>query len=89
MKWLVLALTFPLKDPAHESARRHITQKIKALGAVELHEGVYVLPHSNNDEKIFNKFESEIQLSGGSAHVFLTDSDNFKVLFDPAVARRC
>ena len=83
----MLALTFPLNDSAHASARRDMAQKLKAAGAAELREGIYVFSHSIDHEKIFNKFESEIQLSGGSAQVFLTDSNNFKIDFDPAARR--
>ena len=65
-----------------------IWRALKAGGAGPLRDGAYLLPHSDDDRKVFEELAQEIKEGGGVAHILALDAsspeqeEGFRALFD-------
>jgi hypothetical protein len=71
--WLLLVTNLP---GTNKTLRMRIWRALKSAGAGTLRDGVYVLPESANAQAVFAKQASEIQVGGGSTHVFALQTES-------------
>jgi hypothetical protein len=71
-KWLLLVYKIPRDPSAH---RVSIWRKIKQLGAILLHDAVWVLPATIHTHEQLQWIASEIIELGGEATVFISELD--------------
>src|ERR1700729_2654519 len=64
--WLLLITNLPGRNP---TLRMRIWRALKAGGAGPLRDGAYLLPHSDDDRKVFEELAQEIKEGGGVAHI--------------------
>lgn len=65
-RWLVLIYSTPAKPSA---LRVRVWRRLRTLGAVSLHDGVALLPESEEAEEDFGWLAVEVRERGGEAHV--------------------
>jgi len=66
-KWMLLVY----KVPSEPSARRvYVWRKLKRLGAILLHDAVWILPATDHTREQFQWLAAEIMEMGGEAHVW-------------------
>jgi hypothetical protein len=65
--WLLLHYKLPNKPSA---LRVYVWRKLKRLGAILLHDAVWVLPENSRTTEQVQWLTAEIQEMGGSAHVW-------------------
>ena len=66
-KWMLLVY----KVPSEPSARRvYVWRKLKRLGAILLHDAVWILPANDHTREQFQWLAAEIMEMGGEAHVW-------------------
>jgi DNA-binding transcriptional regulator PaaX len=71
-KWLLLVYKIPREPSLH---RVSIWRKLKQLGAILLHDAVWVLPETAQTREHFQWLASEIVELGGEATVFVSELD--------------
>ncbi|KVE75021.1 chromate resistance protein ChrB domain-containing protein [Burkholderia vietnamiensis] len=83
--WSLLVLTLPTQNA---TARMRFWRALKAKGCAVLRDGVYLLPHSDEQHRTLNELADAIADSGGSAHLLRAPSADaaqeqaFRALFD-------
>jgi len=83
--WLLLITNLPGRNP---TLRMRLWRALKAGGAGPLRDGAYLLPHSDDDRKVFEELAQEIKEGGGVAHILALDAsspeqeEGFRALFD-------
>lgn len=84
-RWLGLVMSLPTRN---STARMRLWRALKSLGCGVLRDGVYLLPHNPEAERLFCALEKEIADAGGAAqalHVFSRNGvqhARFSALFD-------
>jgi DNA-binding transcriptional regulator PaaX len=71
-KWLLLVYKIPREPSVH---RVSIWRKLKQLGAILLHDAVWVLPARPQTREHFQWLASEITELGGEASIFVSELD--------------
>ncbi|HEY2826168.1 MAG TPA: Chromate resistance protein ChrB [Pirellulales bacterium] len=71
-KWLLLVYKIPREPSLH---RVSIWRKLKQLGAILLHDAVWVLPETPQTREHFQWLAAEIVEFGGEATVFVSELD--------------
>ena len=71
-KWLLLVYKIPREPSVH---RVSIWRKLKQLGAILLHDAVWVLPARPQTREHFQWLAAEITELGGDASVFVSELD--------------
>jgi hypothetical protein len=71
-KWLLLVYKIPREPSLH---RVSIWRKLKQLGAILLHDAVWVLPETPPTREHFQWLAAEIVELGGEAMVFVSELD--------------
>jgi DNA-binding transcriptional regulator PaaX len=71
-KWLLLVYKIPREPSLH---RVSIWRKLKQLGAILLHDAVWVLPETAPTREHFQWLAAEIVELGGEATVFVSEMD--------------
>jgi hypothetical protein len=71
-KWLLLVYKIPREPSLH---RVSIWRKLKQLGAILLHDAVWILPETAQTREHFQWLASEIIELGGEATVFVSELD--------------
>lgn len=82
MSWLLLILSLPTENA---TVRMRAWRAIKALGAVSLRDGVYVLPARSDHVEKLEAIACDVRSSGGVAYVLGVngpETDEFSALFD-------
>ncbi|AOJ77470.1 chromate resistance protein ChrB domain-containing protein [Burkholderia ubonensis] len=83
--WSLLVLTLPTQNA---TARMRFWRALKAKGCAVLRDGVYLLPHSDEQHRTLDELADAIADSGGSAHLLRAPSADaaqeqaFRALFD-------
>ncbi|WP_175917264.1 chromate resistance protein ChrB domain-containing protein [Burkholderia pyrrocinia] len=69
--WSILVLTLPTENA---TARMRFWRALKAKGCAVLRDGVYLLPHTEEHERVLRELANAITESGGTAHLLRTPS---------------
>ena len=67
MDWLIFLPQLPVSPP---SLRMLVWWRLRAAGALELHNGAWMLPYSPGNERYLEELLAYIQENGASGHVF-------------------
>jgi hypothetical protein len=67
IEWLLVLSQLP-SSPS--SVRVMVWRRMKAAGAISLHNGVWALPYSNKNQQFVNEIVSYLNIHGGSASIF-------------------
>ena len=82
MSWILLILSLPTENA---TVRMRAWRAIKALGAVSLRDGVYLLPAISDHAEKLEAIAQDVRDSGGTAHVLHAndpETEAFPPLFD-------
>lgn len=82
MSWILLILSLPTENA---TVRMRAWRAIKALGAVSLRDGVYLLPAISDHAEKLEAIAQDVRDSGGTAHVLHAndpETEAFPALFD-------
>lgn len=83
--WSLLVLTLPTENA---TARMRFWRALKAKGCAVLRDGIYLLPHTDERERMLRELADAIADSGGTAHLLRAPSIDaaqdleFRALFD-------
>ncbi|KVP62325.1 chromate resistance protein ChrB domain-containing protein [Burkholderia ubonensis] len=83
--WLLLVLTLPTENA---TARMRFWRALKAKGCAVLRDGIYLLPYTDERERMLRELAGAIAESGGTAHLLRAPSldasqeGEFRALFD-------
>lgn len=83
--WVLLVISLPTENA---TTRMRIWRALKGMGCAALRDGVYLLPHSDEDRQNFAQLAEEVIDSGGNAHLLevphtdVKQSETFALLFD-------
>ena len=80
--WTLLILSLPTQN---STARMRAWRALKALGAVVLRDGVYLLPDQAELNQALADIAAELRANGGTAHLVHAEADDpaeFEALFD-------
>lgn len=87
MTWSLLVLTLPTENA---TARMRFWRALKARGCAVLRDGIYLLPYSEERERMLRELSVAIGESGGTAHLLrapsldVSQEAEFRALFDRA-----
>ena len=68
-QWLIFLAQLPA---APSSARVALWRRLRAVGAAGVHNGAWILPHSDKHVALVNQLADTVRLQGGSANIFTT-----------------
>lgn len=85
MSWILLILSLPTENA---TVRMRAWRAIKALGAVSLRDGVYLLPAISDHAEKLEAIAQDVRDSGGTAHVLHANDPETEAFPRYSIARK-